>query len=135
MDLMEAVHTSDKRVASKLGGQADAASGPRMRSLEEALQSQQEALLASMQASVDITLGEAEYRASNLASAHRTVEARSDELRSDPTELQDSSDEQMRRSLVELDVHRELVARQRAIEDWLAERQEAEQGRHPTGDI
>jgi hypothetical protein len=38
----------------------------------------------------------------------------------------------MRRLLVELDVRRELVAHQRAIEHWLAQWQEAEQSRAPT---
>lgn len=132
MDLVEAVLAARKGFVPAQDGQADAASGPRIRALREALESEQEALLASMQASSDVLRGEAGYRTSELASAHRNVERRIEELRSDSSELPESGDEQIRRFLVQFDARRELVARQQAIDDWLAEWHGAEQGGNPT---
>jgi broad specificity phosphatase PhoE len=98
-----------------------------MRALQEALRTEREALLASMQSLVDFIRGEVVYRASNLTSAHQTVEDRAQELGADPIELPEVHEEKMRRFLVHLDVRRDLVLRHRAIEDWLAEWQAAEQ--------
>jgi hypothetical protein len=50
-----------------------------------------------------------------------------EELGADPTELPEVHEEKMRRFLVHLDVRRDLVLHHRAIEDWLAEWQAAEQ--------
>jgi uncharacterized membrane protein YccC len=108
-------------------GDVNETSGPRMRALQEALRTEREALLVSMQNSVDVIRGGAVYRASDLASAHQAVEDCVRELRADPTEHPEVHDEKMRRFLVHLDVRRELALRHRAIEDWLAEWQAAEQ--------
>ena len=108
-------------------GDESETSGPRMRALQEALRTQQEALLVSMQNTIDVIRDGAVYRTSDLASAHQVVEDCLRELRADPTELPEVRDEQIRRFLVNHQVRRELVLRNRAIEDWLAEWQAAEQ--------
>jgi uncharacterized membrane protein YccC len=127
--LTETAFTGPETFVLKHGEQSDVseASGPRMRALLEALRTEQEALLASMQSLVDVIRGEAVCRASDLATAHQAVEDRAQELRADPTEHPEVHEEQMRRFLVHLDVRRELVLRHQAIEEWLAEWQEAEQ--------
>ena len=98
-----------------------------LRPLLEALRRADEALQGSMQTAVDVLRGDAEHRDSGLAAAQRAVEDRVNELRADPGRIPEFTDEEKRGFLVQLDSHRELVFRQRAIEDWLADWRKAEE--------
>ena len=103
--------------------------GAPLRPLLEALARGDEALQGSMQTALDVLRGDAAHRVSGLAAAHQSVEDRVNELRADPGSIPDLTDEEKRRFLVQLDSRRELVFRQRAIEDWLADWRKAEEAR------
>jgi hypothetical protein len=81
-----------------------------------------------MQAAAEIMRGDALYRDSDLSAAHEAVEDRLRELSASPDAIPDLTGEERRRLLVEFDSRRRLVARQRAIEDWLAAWRTAEEG-------
>jgi uncharacterized membrane protein YccC len=101
--------------------------GAPLRPLLEALRRADEALLDSMQAAADAMRGDTEYRASSLPAADRAVEDCLEDLRADPSVIPDLTGEERRRLLVAFDSRRRLVARQRAIEEWLADWQTAEE--------
>jgi hypothetical protein len=101
--------------------------GAPLRPLLEALRPADQALLDSMQAAVEIMRGDAVYRVSALPAAHEAVEDRLKELSAAPDVIPGLTDVEKRRLLVEIDSRRRLVARQRAIEDWLADWRLAEE--------
>jgi uncharacterized membrane protein YccC len=103
--------------------------GQPLRPLLEALKSNEEALLGSMQLAVDALEGKAEGSASNLASAHQLVTDCVKALRADPARLAEVTDDERRQLMVQLDSNRRLVLRQQAVEDWLAEWQSAQVSR------
>jgi hypothetical protein len=100
--------------------------GELLRPFLAALQRQDEALVASIRAVVAALRGEAAHADSGLASAHRAVAESVAALRADPSRASSLSDDEKRQLLIGLDVRRQLVSRQLAIEDWLAEWHEAE---------
>jgi len=100
--------------------------GEPLRRLSEALERQDDALVASIHAVVDVMRGKAAHADSGLVAAHRAVMECVDELRADPTRTSSLSDGEKRQLLIALYWRRTLVSRQRAIEDWLAEWREAE---------
>jgi uncharacterized membrane protein YccC len=120
-DLMDGV-AGYRRVASE---PLQTRGGAPLRPLFEALQRADEALQDSMENAVDVLRGEAAHRVSGLAAAQQSVEDRVDELRADPGRIPEFTDEEKRDFLVQLDSHRELVFRQLAIEDWIADWREA----------
>ncbi len=125
MDLMDAVVGYRPVASEPLRTRGGAPLGP----LLEALRRADEALVESMESAVDVLRGEAAPRVSGLAAAQRAVEDRVDELRADPGRIPEFTDEERRSFLVQLDSHRELVFRQRAIEECFADWRRAEQAR------
>ena len=91
--------------------------------LRDALQREDEALLASMQTAAETLRGEApaEAASSALDAAKRAVLARLDELRARPEPLPRITAEAREAFLVHLDSRHLLVDRQIAIEGWLAD--------------
>jgi hypothetical protein len=100
--------------------------GARLRPLLEALRQVEEALLESLQATIDVLRGNPAHGDSGLAAAHQALEARLEDLRSQPGAIPELGADERRRLLVELDARRRLIFRQRAIEDWLADWRAAE---------
>ncbi len=117
VDLADAVLSDRPGVIAPILERGGAPLGP----LLEALRRADEALLDSMQTAVDVLRGSAVHRTSALAAAHQAVEDRLEELAANPSAIPERNVEEARRFLVELDARRNLVSRQRAIEDWLGD--------------
>jgi len=96
--------------------------------LREALGREDEALLASMQATADTLRGEAPARpaGSALDEANRAVLTCLDELRARPERLPSITNEEKEAFLAHLDSRHVLVDRQIAIEGWLADWSESQ---------
>lgn len=114
-DLMDAV-IGDQRSDSEASWALNA--GESMRSLLDALRHEREALIESMQTSIDLMQGDSPHRTLDLSAARQVVNECLNLVQRDSNGLANLDHEQTRRFLAKLDARDKLVFCQRAIEDW-----------------
>ena len=119
-DLFDAV-AGARRVASAAVAPLWQRAGAAFLPLREALEREEEALVAGMQANVAALRGAAEEPSSRLAEAHQAVRDRLAELRASAAHTLDVGADTRRELLIRLDSHRQVVTRQLAVEAWLAD--------------
>ena len=124
MGLMDATQGDRPAAFEILSSDGPTVLGP----LLEAIRREEDALLESMQTTVDALRGPSPASASGLAEAQIVLDGRLEALRRNSGPEPQLSEGDRRALLVALDTRRQLVFRQRAIEEWVSEWQLTERG-------
>jgi uncharacterized membrane protein YccC len=119
-DLFDASIARDAGFAGSDDQQLDA-SHPDVEALASALHHESEALIASVQSTVDALRNRAVPPSPTLANAHRTVSECLESLRNRTEDVLQIDEHERTAFLERLDTRRQIITRQLAVEAWLTE--------------